>query len=146
MDEGSEGSVKKEICTYRAPWLIYAANWSYRPDKPFRLAIGSFREDYTNKVEIIQLNESKSEFEVKGSFDHPYPTTKLAWLPDKTGTRPDLLATTGDFLRIWRAKEQGGAELKALLNNVRLLPQCALHAAPHTPSPAPSLHYYCSLL
>jgi WD repeat-containing protein 68 len=40
---------KKEIYTYQAPWLIYGMNWSVRPDKKFRLALGSFLEDYTNK-------------------------------------------------------------------------------------------------
>lgn len=118
--QGQGDAARKEIYTYRAPWLVYATAWSQRPDKPFRLAIGSFREDFTNKVEIIQLNESKSEFEKKGHFDHPYPPTKIMWIPDRTGTRQDLLATTGDFLRVWKAKDSGGAELKSLLNNVRL--------------------------
>ena len=41
---------KKEISTYLAPWTVYGMNWSVRPDKRFRLAIGSFIEDYKNKV------------------------------------------------------------------------------------------------
>ena len=41
------------------------------------------------------------------------------------GTRPDLLATTGDFLRIWRLSDepgsaQQGVRLEKLLNNVSL--------------------------
>ena len=40
---------KKEIYTYPAPWLIYGMAWSVRPDQKFRLAVGSFLEDYTNK-------------------------------------------------------------------------------------------------
>jgi hypothetical protein len=44
-----DDSRKKEIYTYQAPWLIYGMNWSVRPDKKFRLALGSFLEDYTNK-------------------------------------------------------------------------------------------------
>ena len=76
-------------------------NWSVRPDKKFRLAIGSFVEEYNNKVclksasvaplvalecqvEIIQLNEETGKFANVGNFDHPYPTTKIMWLPDKT--------------------------------------------------------------
>ena len=35
---------------YLAPWTVYGMNWSVRPDKRFRLAIGSFTEDYKNKV------------------------------------------------------------------------------------------------
>jgi len=41
---------KEEIYTYEAPWLVYGMNWSVREDKKFRLAIGSFVEEYNNKV------------------------------------------------------------------------------------------------
>ncbi len=34
-------------------------------------------------------------------FDHSYPATKLMFIPDKEGTKPDLMATTGDCLRLW---------------------------------------------
>jgi WD repeat-containing protein 68 len=30
--------------------MVYAMNWSIRPDKRFRLALGSFIEEYNNKV------------------------------------------------------------------------------------------------
>lgn len=119
-----EDVLKNEIYTHKAPWTIYAANWSYRPDKPYRLAIGSFREDYTNKVDIVQLNPTKGEFERKASFDHPYPPTKILWMPDKTGNKPDLLCTTGDFLRIWRVTDTA-VEQKALLNNNKNSEFCA---------------------
>lgn len=41
---------KKEIYTHEAPWRIYGMNWSNRKDKPYRLALGSFIEEYNNKV------------------------------------------------------------------------------------------------
>lgn len=41
---------RKEIYKYEAPWTVYAMNWSVRPDKRFRLALGSFVEEYNNKV------------------------------------------------------------------------------------------------
>ena len=41
---------RKEIYRYAAPWIVYAMNWSLRPDKRFRLALGSFVEEYNNKV------------------------------------------------------------------------------------------------
>jgi len=108
---------KKEIYTYEAPWYIYGMNWSARLDHPYRLAIGSFLEDYTNKVEVLQLNEETELFECKGTFDHPYPTTKIQWIPDRTGSRADLLGTTGDYMRLWEVTEKK-VELKCLLNNV----------------------------
>ena len=48
----------------------------------YRLAIGSFVEEYNNKVQIISLDEDSAEFSAKSTFDHPYPTTKLMWIPD----------------------------------------------------------------
>ena len=45
-----EPAKRKEIYRYTAPWSVYGMNWSVRPDKRFRLAIGSFIEDYCNKV------------------------------------------------------------------------------------------------
>ena len=48
---GTGGATKrKEIYKYEAPWTVYSMNWSVRPDKRFRLALGSFVEEYNNKV------------------------------------------------------------------------------------------------
>lgn len=45
---------RKEIYKYEAPWTVYAMNWSVRPDKRFRLALGSFVEEYNNKVRVAK--------------------------------------------------------------------------------------------
>ena len=42
---------RKEIYKYEAPWTVYSMNWSLRPDKRFRLALGSFVEEYNNRVQ-----------------------------------------------------------------------------------------------
>ena len=76
-------SKKKEIYKYLAPWTVYAVNWSIRHDKRFRIAIGSFIEDYRNKVQVIQLDEDRGEFVLKAAFEHPYPPTKIMWVPDQ---------------------------------------------------------------
>lgn len=39
-----------------APWDTYALDWSSRRNRPFRLAASSFNQEYSNKVELIQLN------------------------------------------------------------------------------------------
>ena len=44
---------RKEIYKYEAPWTVYSMNWSVRPDKRFRLALGSFMEEYNNKVSYL---------------------------------------------------------------------------------------------
>ena len=94
-------------------------NWSVRPDQRFRLAIGSFEEEYNNSVRIVQLDEESHQFVDCGGFEHPYPTTKIMWMPDQTGARRDLLATTGDYLRLWNVMDNKSVRLEALLNNVR---------------------------
>lgn len=48
----------------------------------YRLALGSFVEEYNNKVQIVSLDEDTSDFSAKSTFDHPYPTTKIMWIPD----------------------------------------------------------------
>ena len=73
---------RKEIYKYDAPWNVYAMNWSVRPDKKFRLAVGSFIEEYNNKVQVIQLDEETGEFAKQAEIEHPYPCTKIMWIPD----------------------------------------------------------------
>ncbi len=51
------------------------------------------------------------------SFSHPYPPTKLMFVPDPEGSKPDLLASAGDHLRLWRIEEDR-VTLDCLLSNV----------------------------
>lgn len=91
----------REIYNYDCKWEAYALSWSARRDRPFRLAVGSFTLEYANKVEIVTLEDPSVGLVRRCSFDHPYPPTKLMWLPDPEPTRRDVLATTGDYLRLW---------------------------------------------
>ena len=36
----------------------------------------------------MSLDEDTSEFTAKSTFDHPYPTTKIMWIPDSKGIYP----------------------------------------------------------
>lgn len=103
--------------SYKADWPIFGMNWSQKRNQPFRLAIGSFIEEYTNKVQFLELDEEAGKFKVHSTIDHPYPSTKIMWIPDLDDQRPDLVATTGDYLRIWRVGENK-TKLECLLNNV----------------------------
>ena len=49
----SVGKKKKEIWTYEAPWAVYGLAGSMRPGAEFanRFAIGSYIEEYCNKVQ-----------------------------------------------------------------------------------------------
>ncbi|KHN82871.1 DDB1- and CUL4-associated factor 7 [Toxocara canis] len=118
---------RKEIYRYEAPFILYATSWSQHPDpsKKFRLASASFIEEYNNKVSIVQLDEEAGEFIHRGTFDHPYPATKVMWIPDQKGVYPDMVATSGDYLRLWRVGGENGARIEILLNNNRSSEYCA---------------------
>ena len=118
------------------------------PSSQFRLAIGSYVEQYSNVVQIIKKLPGATAAAANGGggggagagagadsyynqlyqaceFDHPYPCTKILWSPDTRNMGgKDLLATTGDYLRIWNVTDDGSGrgtltpKKEALLNNV----------------------------
>jgi len=47
------------------------------------------------------------------------------WAPEKLAESRDLLATTGDYLRLWHATDEGDMRLEALLNNNSSSDYCA---------------------
>uniref|UniRef100_A0A1I8FSU3 DDB1- and CUL4-associated factor 7 n=1 Tax=Macrostomum lignano TaxID=282301 RepID=A0A1I8FSU3_9PLAT len=124
---GGGGHKKKEIYKYEAPWPVYSMNWSVRPDKGFRLALGSFVEEYNNKLQIVALDDERGELTCRSTFDHPYPTTRIMWMPDSKGSAgsADLLATSGDYLRVWRVVSDTETKLECLLNNNKNSDFCA---------------------
>ncbi len=69
-------------------------------------------------MEIIELHEPSGTFRKLGEFDHPYPTSKLMFSPGKGDRKDDLLATTGDYLRLWNINENGQIKCAALLKDV----------------------------
>jgi hypothetical protein len=52
------------IHTYEAPWRLYGMYWSNRRETRFRLAIGSFIEDYPNKVTYTHTPLSSHTYQV----------------------------------------------------------------------------------
>jgi len=52
------------IHTYEAPWPLYGMNWSNRRETRFRLAVGSFIEDYSNKVTYTHKPLSSHTYQV----------------------------------------------------------------------------------
>jgi len=162
LDPSSDGSQKKEIYTYDAPWTVFSMAWSHRqdPSSQFRLAIGSYIEKYSNSVQIVkrrsEVSTSTSSKPTTGDrdphmasnsssdtspspspmykaceFEHPYPCTKILWSPDKNTNARDLLATSGDYLRIWNLEDDGSGlgtldhKKEALFNNNKNSEYCA---------------------
>ncbi len=42
------------------------------------------------QVQIVSLDEETSDFMCRSTFDHPYPTTKIMWIPDNVSSRSFL--------------------------------------------------------
>lgn len=146
MDEASHEPKKKEIYTYSAPWTTYSMAWnrSGLPKDKFKLVVGSFKEEYTNELRVIQLNvsedsqgrggggdtgSSQSNFNEVAKCDHPYPATKVLWAPYSHqvsgSTSNDLLATTGDYLRLWAVGENGEMKSESMMNNSKHSEYCS---------------------
>lgn len=125
------------LFTYESPYPIYAMAFSSQPDRSssssshhHRIATGSFLEDLSNKVDIISFDEETLSFTPNPnlSFDHPYPPTKLMFHPNPNLSTPDLLASSGDFLRLWEIKDDLNytiSEPKLVLNNSKTSEFCA---------------------
>ena len=119
MSSSEMYNAKKEIHTYEAPWTTYTTAWSRRQDGKFRMAVGSIKEEYSNQIQIIELNKEEGVFNKLSEFNHPYPPTKVMFAPPTFQSlgNNDLIATTGDYLRLWSVEADNSVVIKATLNN-----------------------------
>ncbi|CAK81839.1 unnamed protein product (macronuclear) [Paramecium tetraurelia] len=97
---------QNQIYTFKAPWPIYAMGFQSKPTPQSRIAIGSMIEDVQNEVYILQLDKEQESFFKKAKFNHRYAPTKVLWIPDVEGKYPDLLATSGENLKVWEYDDQ----------------------------------------
>eukprot|EP00056_Hartaetosiga_gracilis_P004921 m.79575 g.79575 ORF g.79575 m.79575 type:complete len:339 (-) comp11982_c1_seq1:68-1084(-) len=119
---------EKSLFEHQCPWPTYSFGFSFNKETPFRVAVGSFVEEYSNKIQVLDLNSEKGEYEVHSTIEHPYPTTKIMWIPDSDDDRPELFATTGDYLRLWKVEQEDGknrTSVEVLLNNNKHSEFCA---------------------
>lgn len=108
-EEKTTTKTKREVYKYETDWLVSTVAWSNdETTESFELAVGSFVEDYCNQICIVNLSKDSYDEKISltAAFDHPYPPTKISWIPKSlSGSRerlPRLLATSADYLRIWR--------------------------------------------
>ena len=141
---------QQEIYTYAAPWTTYSSAWCRRQDGRYRMAIGSFKEAHSNQVQLIQLNKDNlgyGHFTKLYEFDVPYPPTKVMFAPSSlvNYSNEDLLATTGDYLRLWELDIDGEnrVQMKALLNNNKHTGIYQLHTLPSTRTECCFHSYFC---
>eukprot|EP00039_Didymoeca_costata_P023771 m.8200 g.8200 ORF g.8200 m.8200 type:complete len:400 (-) comp3853_c0_seq1:103-1302(-) len=117
-NDSTASSDASKIHRHTTPWPVYATSWSQKGKDPFRLAVGSFVEEYRNKIQLVRLDPDKGKFTEIDIVDHPYPATKIQWMPDQTNQfDADLMATTGDYLRLWRVDGPEGVKQESLLNS-----------------------------
>ncbi|KAJ0248622.1 Protein TRANSPARENT TESTA GLABRA 1 [Hirschfeldia incana] len=113
--------------TYESPYPLYAMSFS--SSTTHRIAVGSFLEDYNNRIDILSFDPDSMSVKPLPtlSFDHPYPPTKLMFSPPSLH-RPsgDLLASSGDFLRLWEINDDSTtSEPLSVLNNSKTSEFCA---------------------
>nr|XP_043609367.1 protein TRANSPARENT TESTA GLABRA 1 [Erigeron canadensis] len=108
--------------TYSSPFTLYSMAIS-SSSQSHRLAIGSFIEEYSNKINILDFNpQTLSIKPTPISFTHPYPPTKLMFQPNPNSKQ--LLASSGDFLRLYSLQETS-SELLSVFNNSKSSEYCA---------------------
>jgi WD repeat-containing protein 68 len=103
---------------YLAPWGVFAFDWCKYPvpqgNSAGKMAIGSYLEDPHNYITILDTQIVPQESTAPGAPSFgleytriaeatcAYPVTRILWEPpiaQKQST--DLLATSGDHLRLW---------------------------------------------
>ncbi|KAJ0306395.1 hypothetical protein COL5a_003614 [Colletotrichum fioriniae] len=126
MSDGVPGSAAYELANaqpgtsnYLAPWALYAFDWCKWPPQgngAGKLAVGSYLEDGHNYIQILDTQmvptpndvyqpgtpKINLEFQKVAEATHSYPVTRLLWEPPSSQKQStDLLATSGDHLRLW---------------------------------------------
>lgn len=118
---------------YEAPWPVHSLDWcktsapgqQLRPRSAFRLGVASFIENYQNQIAIVGLQDERvlveddytdyPDFVTLCEAYHGYPATSLQWQPasahahswSQKSASTELLATTGDALRVWEYSGDG---------------------------------------
>ncbi|XAR52140.1 hypothetical protein NMG60_11020060 [Bertholletia excelsa] len=126
-----ESHLKSEhSVTYDSTYPIYAMAFSSSaPNNHHRLALGSFIEEYNNRVDVVSFDEDTLNIKAQPNlfFSHPYPPTKLMFHPNSSAGRKaagDLLASSGDYLRLWEVRESS-IDAVSILNNSKTSEFCA---------------------
>nr|WCI15280.1 transparent testa glabra 1-like protein [Crocus sativus] len=117
MDQECSLNPNPNTYTFESPHPFYAMAFSRSSSSSPRLALGSFIEDLSNRVDIVSFDDETLSFRPHPhlSFDHPYPPTKLMFHPNPDSPTP-LLASSGEFLRLWKLTDES-SELHSVLSN-----------------------------
>ncbi|KAJ2913464.1 hypothetical protein MD484_g6951, partial [Candolleomyces efflorescens] len=121
------------LLSYEAPWPVHCLDWcktpapgqQHRARSAYRLALASFLENFHNQIAVIGLQDERvlveddytdyPDFVTLCEAHHGYPATSLQWQPasatsfawSQRSPAVELLASTGDALRIWEYSADG---------------------------------------
>ncbi|KAI1254679.1 hypothetical protein MGN70_003693 [Eutypa lata] len=119
---------------YLAQWPLYAFDWcKWAPQGKGagKVAIGSYLEDGHNFIQILDTqivntppdiytpgsSKYSLEFSKVAEATHSYPVTRLLWEPPSSQKQStDLLATSGDHLRLWSLPSDAQANYSNSVN------------------------------
>lgn len=130
-DQKDDVKSQTSIISYTAPWTIYGMDWCDY-DVSFqrqRILLSSYKPDYSNGiqvyyelsiiVQIISFNRQAGVIEKLHELNTMYPPTKVMWIPDPQPFHSDVLAFSGDYLRIYRLDNGTSSPIvDAILNKV----------------------------
>lgn len=115
-----------EVIRHTFKHNVFALGWRQKTDsRQLKLAVGSFKEKLENQITILEFDEATETLQEVKPVDkyleinsHPYPPTKIIWMPDLGNQySADLLATASDYLRIWESRDDGTVRQKCVFNN-----------------------------
>lgn len=85
------------------------------PQQPMRVAIGSYLENETNRIQVVETNEDTQRLEMVAEVEYPFPPTKLMWRPGNPESEP-ILASTGTTLNLWKLSDGQLTQVSKLAN------------------------------
>jgi WD repeat-containing protein 68 len=124
----SEQSKVPTNSNYLAPWSIYAYDWCKwnvpGGNSAGKMAVGSYIEDNHNFIRILDTQITPQHDVATGTSPYgleynavaeatcSFPVTRILWEPPSSQKQStDLLATSGDHLRLWSLPQSSGNTL-----------------------------------
>jgi len=124
----SEQNKTPSNSNYLAPWSIYAYDWCKwnvpGGNSAGKMAVGSYIEDNHNFIRILDTQIAPQhdappgaspfgiEYNAIAEATCSFPVTRILWEPPSSQKQStDLLATSGDHLRLWSLPQASGNNL-----------------------------------
>ncbi|KAF2273737.1 WD40 repeat-like protein [Westerdykella ornata] len=122
----NDGDRAPSNSNYLAPWGVYAFDWCKwhvnGGNSAGKMAVGSYLEDTHNFIQILDTHITPQDVSAPGSTPYgleytriaeatcSYPVTRILWEPPASNKQStDLLATSGDHLRLWSLPPPSGS-------------------------------------